>query len=116
MAGFAFPRYDAQGAAPAALNEGVLEERDGCLFLDGDAIWGLLWPRTYGLARQAQGITVNDGADVLAAVGSHVVVSGGELSGTSDARQLVDLLPTECETDVYWRVTSIKEGSIDLSQ
>lgn len=111
--GIAFPRYDTQSSVPSALNEGTLEEREGCLVLVGDATWVLLWPSGYGVTRDGAELTIVDGTRPLASVGSHVVVSGGERSETADAVQLVDALPGDCRQPPYWQVTSIEEGSID---
>jgi hypothetical protein len=113
VAGIAFPRLDAQTGVPAALEEGTLQERGGCLVLEGVATWVLLWPRDYGVTRDGDHLTILDGTRPLVAVGSHVVVSGGELSETADALQLVDRIPGACQNAPYWQVTSIEEGSIE---
>lgn len=113
--GIAFPRYDLQSAVPAALDEGTLEERDGCLVLEGVVTYVLLWPQPYGIARAEGGeLVVLDGRRSLVTVGSHVTVSGGELTETAAARQFVDSLPPECQNPPYWQVTSIEEGSIEV--
>jgi hypothetical protein len=112
----AFPRYGGQDAVPAALNEGSLVNRDGCLVLEGDAMWVLLWPAEYGVVRDGDQLMVLDGGRPLAMVGTHVVVSGGELSETSQAIQMVDTLPPGCQAPPYWQVTSIEEGSIQVPE
>ena len=114
VSGIAFPRYASQSSVPAALNEGTLQEQDGCLILEGDATWVLLWPNSYGVTRDGEQLAIVDGTRPLATVGSQVVVSGDELSETADALELVDALPTECREAPCWQVTSIEEGSIDL--
>ncbi len=112
--GINFPRYEPRPAVPAALNEGTLVEREGCLVLEGPTTSVLLWPRTYGVVRDGEQLVVVDGTRAVAAVGSPVVVAGGELTETADARSIVDTLPTACHDSPYWQVTRIEEGSINL--
>ena len=112
MPGVAFPRYNSQHTVPAALNEGTLVNRGGCLVLEADATWVLLWPEGYGVARDGELLVIVDGGRALATVGSHVIVSGGERAEASEANQLVDALPAKCQVSPYWQVTSIEEGSI----
>lgn len=112
--GLAFPRYTHRDTVPAALNEGTLVNRGGCLVLEGDATWVLLWPEQYGAVRDGDLLAILDGSRTLAMVGTRVVVSGGELAETSEAIQLVDALPAGCQVPPYWQVTSIEEGSIQV--
>jgi hypothetical protein len=109
--GLAFPRYAVPDTIPAALNEGTLVNRGGCLVLEGDATWVLLWPQQFGVVRNGDQLTIVDGARPVATVGTGVVVSGGEHAETSEANQLVDALPAGCQAPPYWQVTSIEEGS-----
>ena len=112
--GVAFPRYTDRDTVPAALNEGTLVNRGGCLVLEGDANSVLLWPEQYGVVRDGELLAILDGSRTVATVGTHVVVSGGEFAETSEALQLVDALPAGCQVPPYWMVTSIEEGSIQV--
>jgi hypothetical protein len=112
--GLAFPRYTVRDTVPAALNEGTLVNRGGCLVLEGEGTWVLLWPEEDGVVREGGLLTILDGGRAVATVGAHVVVSRGELAETSEASQQVDALPAGCQVPPYWMVTGIEKGSIQV--
>jgi hypothetical protein len=80
-AGYIFPTRDIGGAAPAALLEGVLEERAGCLLVrrdDGVAMVPV-WPNELRLVLDGDGRpVVMRGAEVYVAPGDRVALGGGE--------------------------------------
>jgi hypothetical protein len=114
--GIFFPTVPIGSDYPAALMEGTLQERAGCLFVAaGQDHWLLLWPEGY-TARVAKGqLEVSDetGA-VVGRVGEPLRVGGGEanpleVGGAAEAeRWATDLtgsdVPERCG-DLYWIVS-----------
>jgi hypothetical protein len=114
--GLFFPTVPIGDSYPAALIEGVLEERSGCLFVaaHGDR-WLLLWPEGYA-ARIAEGqIEVVDAAGKLVGRESEQVQLGGgegnpiEMGGAAEAERWASELtgvdiPERCG-DLYWLVS-----------
>jgi hypothetical protein len=114
--GVFFPTVPIGDAYPAALMEGVLEVRSGCIFVaaHGDR-WLLLWPEGY-TAQFANGqLDVRDESGKVAArEGKRLRVGGGEgnpleMGGSAAAeRWATDLtgvdVPERCG-DLYWIVS-----------
>jgi len=115
-AGIFFPTVPIGQDYPAALMEGVLEERAGCLFVAAPHDhWLLLWPEGY-TARAAEGRleVLDENGEVVGRVGEPLLVGGGEanpieVGGTAEAERWASELtgldiPERCG-DLYWIVS-----------
>ena len=115
-AGIFFPTVPIGDEYPAGDMEGVLEERDGCLFVSApDDDWLLLWPEGY-TARVADGQldVLDESGEVVGRVGEPLRVGGGEtnpveIGGTAAAERRASELtgldiPERCG-DLYWLVS-----------
>lgn len=111
-----FPTVPRAEAYPAALIEGVLEERSGCLFVSaGGERWLLLWPEGYAMrVVDGQLEVVDDVGELVGREGDAISLGGGEgrpveMGGTGDAEAWATALtgvdiPEHCG-DLYWIVS-----------
>jgi hypothetical protein len=114
--GIFFPTVPLEDAYPAALMDGVLHVRSGCVFAEApNDSWLLLWPEGY-TARYGDGrLEVLDAAgNVVARDGERIRIGGGETRPTEvggvEAAEgwATDLtgadIPERCG-DLYWIVS-----------
>lgn len=114
--GIFFPTVPIGNAYPAALMEGLLEVRSGCVFVAAyEDRWLLLWPEGYW-AQLADGqLEVHDeSGEVVALEGERLRVGGGEtnpkeVGGSGVAERWATALtgvdiPERCG-DLYWIVS-----------
>lgn len=115
-AGVFFPTVPIGDAYPAALMEGVLELRSGCVFVAAHQDrWLLLWPEGFR-ARFLDGQleVLDEGGEVVAREGEPLTVGGGEtnpievggeVAAEGWATELTGLdIPEHCG-DLYWIVS-----------
>jgi hypothetical protein len=111
-----FPTAPIGDAYPAGEIQGVLEERDGCLFVvQPQDRWLLLWPEGY-TARTTDGqlVVLDENGKVVGRVGEPLRVGGGErnpieMGGDAAAERYATELtgldiPERCG-DRYWLVS-----------
>lgn len=111
-----FPTVPLCDDYPAALIEGVLEVRSGCVFVSRhEEHWLLLWPEGYSVRRADGQIEVlGDGDEVVGREGEPLRLGGGEgrpieMGGEAAAERWASELtgmdiPERCG-DLYWIVS-----------
>jgi hypothetical protein len=111
-----FPTVPRQDSYPAAVIEGTLEARDGCLFITRDSErWLLLWPKGYrplwdGVRLRIFGVRgafVGQAGEPIRLVGGEERPSevGGAAAAERWASELTGLpMPDRCG-DLYWIVS-----------
>jgi hypothetical protein len=108
--GVFFPRYGSMGSTPAALTEGRLEVKDGCLWLVRTVGTKILpiWPGGYGVRGMVGTLEVTDSAGhVVATEGQSVRMGGGEYP-VADARRLMGREePAACGGSGFWLVGAV---------
>jgi hypothetical protein len=109
-AGYEFPRHRGFGfGGPTALLDGVLEVRDGCLYVrseNGYATY-VVWPAGYSLRVDGDSVAVYDGWSLRYRPGDRVTEGGGWYDDTTFVKErLVEgTLPAACPTDEYMMST-----------
>lgn len=108
----ALPRLSNLDVHFDALHSGVLIEDRGCLFLESaDGRMLLLWPDGFTAEITGQQITViNQSGDVAATKGSHVTISGGEVSPRSVPALTEPNAAGMCNASHYWAVQDIESS------
>jgi len=105
-AGYEFPRHRGFGAgSPAALLEGTLEVRDGCLYVrheDGHLSY-VVWPPGYSLRQDGDSVAVYDGWTRRYVPGGQVREGAGwyDPKGAQEFLVAGTTLPPNCPTDEY---------------
>ena len=113
--GIFFPTVPIGDAYPAALIEGVLEERSGCLYVAAHGERSLLlWPEGYTAQRTEGDIAIIDNhGKLVGPVGERVSLGGGQMSptdvGADEAERWASGLtgldiPERCG-DLYWIIS-----------
>ena len=114
--GFFFPTVPIGDEYPAALTDGVLEVRSGCVFIAAhEDRWLLLWPEGYSARRSDGQIEVlDDSGEIVGHEGEPLRVGGGEgrpreMGGEAAAERWASELtgldiPERCG-DLYWIVS-----------
>ena len=108
--GVFFPRYGSMGPTPAALFEGRLEVKDGCVWLINNSGTRILpiWPGGYGLRGTGDELRVTDaGGRVVAATGQTLRVQGGEFPAAEARRLMGREEPAACGGNGFWMVGPI---------
>lgn len=111
------PTHQFTASGPAALLDGTLVERDGCLWIETRERQRFLalWPTGYRVAAGSGTVTVlrNDGRPV-AEVGRPITVGGGEYAPHQEAfvQGLIGRpIPDACRGNKYWLVGEVLPSS-----
>jgi hypothetical protein len=105
-----FPTHPDTGMSAAGILEGVLTRTPGCLVLDPESQGQRYLPIWSGSVRwdeQASSIVDADG-HVLATIGQHLNLTGGEVSLESAGGLAGEPIPDACQVGGYWNATDIE--------
>ena len=115
VTGVFFPRHSVRGPTPAALIEGRLDVKDGCLWIvDASGTRYLaIWPSGWRVTSVGGRIhVVNAEGRLIVADGDSVAGGGGETVTADNAHRLMGQTePAACRTNSFWLVGQLGPGS-----
>jgi hypothetical protein len=115
--GLFFPTWDAEGDAPSAIVQGVLVEKDRCLFLEANGQRALvIWEGGLGFAHNA---LLDSAGDPIANVGETIHGGGGYFGDRSHIENLAEEpIPERCvpggeNGDRYAIIYEVEAGPLE---